>query len=74
MPKKLAPFPKPATGWVGFVFAFALSVFGLFVLFQPTSPVGVGAVVIGATVLGLLTARFGEPVFEKVLGFFRWLH
>ena len=72
MAKKIQPFPKPATGWVGFGCAFILCVVGFFVLAHPETRLGVAGVVAGALVAGGLTARFGEPFFEKLLSLFTW--
>jgi hypothetical protein len=72
MPDPMTAVPKPATGCVGFGCAFTLSSLGLFALFAPTSSTSLATIVVAATVLGLLTARFGEPFFEKLVGLFRW--
>jgi len=63
---------KPGTGFAGFGCGFILSVAGLFLVLLPETSLGVAAVVGLAVLLGLATAHFGEPFFEKLLAFFSW--
>jgi hypothetical protein len=72
MPKNPSAVPKPATGFVGFGCGFILSMAGLFFSVLPETPLGVWAVVGAAILLGLVTARLGEPFFEKLVAFFSW--
>ncbi len=72
MSKNPRAFPKPATGFVGFGCGFVLSVVALFFSVLPETSLGVLALVGAAVLLGLATARFGEPFFEKLLAFFSW--
>jgi hypothetical protein len=64
--------PKPVTGFVGFGCGFLLSTLVLFFSVLPTTGVGLLAVIAIAALLGLLTARLGEPFFEKLVALFSW--
>jgi hypothetical protein len=68
-PKK---FPQPGTGVIGFGCMFIF----LMIAFLPTIVAGTKvdwAVTTGiAVIVGLVAARFGEPVFEKVIHWFGW--
>ena len=62
--------PKPATGLPGFGCSFLLAfVAGVTFLLSvgEVTPQAFGVVALVAIVLGLLTARFGERMFELVL-------
>jgi len=72
MSKNQRAFPKPATGFVGFGCGFMLTMAALLLSVLPETGLGVLAVVGAAVLLGLATAHFGEPFFEKLLAFFIW--
>jgi hypothetical protein len=70
MPKLVKAIPEPATACVGFGCGFVLSLLGLVVILRPVSTTGLIGIAAIAVVLGLLTARFGEPFFEKLMALF----
>jgi hypothetical protein len=65
--------PKPASGFVGFGCAFLVSAVALISFGLPQTGYGITASIAVAVVLGLITARFGEPFFERLLSLVRWL-
>jgi hypothetical protein len=72
MPQNPSAVPRPVTGVVGFGCGFVLSVVALFFSVLPETKFGVVAVICAAILLGLATARLGEPFFDKLVALITW--